>query len=256
MRWHFLATPPAEAAWNMALDEALMGRARRSGDAVFRVYGWSGRTLSLGRNQRARHCYDLSAAAEMSVSIVRRPTGGRALLHHREVTYSVTMPCPDPASAARAYHFINEVLLDALASMGVPASRSTDGTSLPPGPRPCFDAPSAHEIVVGDRKLVGSAQWRRENVLLQHGSILLRDDQHLIARLMVVPAEDVTPRAASIADVLGREPATTEMAEHLVDALRSRVRHDVACVSLDPEDDRRAAELRAVYADDAWTWRR
>src|SRR5687767_9849074 len=111
MRWYFHLTEPAPGVRNMALDEALMTRAARSGDGVFRVYGWSHPTLSLGRNQRARGLYDLDAAAALDVEIVRRPTGGRALLHDHEVTYSVTMPSTDVGDARRAYDFINEVLL-------------------------------------------------------------------------------------------------------------------------------------------------
>src|SRR5512142_1385967 len=92
MHWHLLVTPPAPGAENMAVDEALMDRARTSGEGVLRMYGWSAPTLSLGRNQIAKGRYDLARAAAEGIGIVRRPTGGRALLHHREITYSVTAP--------------------------------------------------------------------------------------------------------------------------------------------------------------------
>ncbi|OYV73430.1 MAG: hypothetical protein B7Z72_02540 [Gemmatimonadetes bacterium 21-71-4] len=92
VRWRSLVSPPLPGVVNMAWDQALMARARRTGEAVLRVYAWAGPTLSLGRNQRARGAYDLGRAAARGVAIVRRPTGGRALLHHHEVTYSVTAP--------------------------------------------------------------------------------------------------------------------------------------------------------------------
>ena len=101
--------------------------------------------------------------------------------------------------------------------MGVPATRATETASIPPGLRPCFDAPSEHEIVVGARKLVGSAQWRRGGALLQHGSILVRDDQAMIARLMKSPI--TPPAAATLADALGREPGVGEVAAELRKAL-------------------------------------
>ena len=256
MRWHFFETPPADGALNMALDEALMRRAAATGEAVFRVYGWSERTLSLGRNQRARGCYDGAAARELGISFVRRPTGGRALLHHREVTYSATLPLAegDASGAARAYDFINEVLLGGLAGLGVRADRAAGGVAMPPGLRPCFDVPAAREIVVGARKLVGSAQWRRGGALLQHGSILIADDQPLIGRLLQVPA--VPPAAATLEDALGRAPTQAEVAGPMRRALEQSVGRDVTPLAPDAVASGEVDALRAEYADDSWTWRR
>src|SRR5438105_3851491 len=119
MRWRFFVTRPADGTYNMALDEALMRRAAQTGTATFRVYSWSVPTLSLGRNQRARDSYDEDVAKDLGVRFVRRPTGGRALLHHREVTYSATLPLADAGDARECYDFINGVLLAALARLGV-----------------------------------------------------------------------------------------------------------------------------------------
>ncbi|MEK7402643.1 MAG: lipoate--protein ligase family protein [Gemmatimonadota bacterium] len=253
MRWKFLLSAPDDGPGNMALDEALMARAARMGEAVLRVYAWSGPTLSLGRNQRARGEYDLDIARELGVGIVRRPTGGRALLHDHEVTYSVTLPATDADDADAAYTFINDVLLGALAALGVPAHRATETRSIPPGLRPCFDAPSEHEIVLGTRKLVGSAQWRRGGALLQHGSILVRDDQGLIARLMQSPI--TAPAAATLTEALGREPSLQEVAQPLRASL---ARHVAGAVDVleDAQVAGDAAILRSAYADDTWTWRR
>jgi lipoate-protein ligase A len=254
MQWHFLTSPASSGDVNMAFDEALMQRAA-SGIAVFRVYGWSSPTLSLGRNQRARGLYNLTAASEMGVGIVRRPTGGRALLHHREITYSVALPAPEPAEARVAYGFINDVLLRGLRSLGVDAVLATATVALPPGPRPCFDVPAEREIVVGARKLVGSAQWRRNGALLQHGSILVRDDQQLIPRLMCA-ADDANPAAATLAEELGREPRTGEVA----DALRAALGDVTGTAVRDFEPDAvlltEIDRLSGTYRDDGWTWRR
>src|SRR5512139_2874749 len=95
MRWGFLHTPPLDGVANMAIDEALLARARDTGEGVVRVYGWSAPTLSLGRNQVARGAWDRERAGTLGLPIVRRLTGGRALLHHREITYSVTAPTAD-----------------------------------------------------------------------------------------------------------------------------------------------------------------
>jgi lipoate-protein ligase A len=257
MRWHFLVTPSADGVFNMALDEALMRRAARTGDAVFRVYGWSSPTLSLGRNQLARDRYDDATARALGVSFVRRPTGGRALLHHREITYSATMPAATASvgSARDMYHFINGVLLAGLRRLGVPATRASETTSLPPGVRPCFDVPAEHEIVVGRRKLVGSAQWRHGGALLQHGSILVRDDQTLIGRLMKAPLT-AGPGAATLADALGREPPLEELAGMLRVSLQEATAAHLTPLVPEVELDADVAALRLAYSSDAWTWRR
>lgn len=254
MQWHFLETPPDDGAANMARDEALMRWSGRTGDAAFRVYAWAAPTLSLGRNQRARGCYNLDAARLRGIGFVRRPTGGRALLHHREITYSATLPVADAVAAREAYEFINDILLDALARLGATAKMATAAASLPPGLRPCFDAPSAHEIVVDDRKLVGSAQWRHEGALLQHGSILIRDDQHWITELLREDVSGAPTSAATLTDSLGREPSLGEGAAALREALSASVGQvrDFDDQSLEPD----VARLVTAYRDDAWTWRR
>lgn len=254
MRWHFFQTAPASGTHNMALDEALMRVSQRTGNAYYRLYGWSSPTLSLGRNQRARGHYDLAAAGSLGVSFVRRPTGGRALLHNREITYSVAMPARSASAAAVAYIFITEVLLAGLSGLGVRATQASGPSHVPPGLRPCFDVPSAHEIVVDNRKLVGSAQWRRGDTLLQHGSILVRDDQAMIPRLMREPPE-APPVAATLAEALGWEPTLADLAGPLRGALEHRT--GAAPRPFDVEEIRAdMADLARAYGDDGWTWRR
>ena len=258
MRWRFLVSSPLPGADNMALDEALMERARRTGEAVLRVYGWARPTLSLGRNQTARGAYCAASAARQGVDVVRRPTGGRALLHHREVTYSVTAPVT--AERLRAsYGRINRLLLDGLSRLGVAASLADPAARAPlPGVAPCFESPSEGEVVVGGRKLVGSAQWREAGALLQHGSILVDDDQTMLATLSTAPLPTVPP-PATLREALGHAPSAGDVAAALVDALRAL--EDAGASPLSEGDALRAlhelgADARARYADDAWTWRR
>src|SRR5918999_2420397 len=106
-RWRLLLTDPASGPENMALDEALMDRARATGEWVLRVYSWSRPTLSVGRHQRARDAYDPVTLAAEGLFIVRRPTGGRAILHEREVTYSVTGPAAVAGTVRESYQRIN-----------------------------------------------------------------------------------------------------------------------------------------------------
>ena len=128
--WRLLLSPPLGGPENMALDEALMARARRTGESVLRVYGWSRPTLSLGRNQRAVGLYREQALAERGIGVVRRPTGGRALLHDREITYSVTAPCEDNTALLTEYGRINALLgtptTNAFTNLGHEGSGLTD----------------------------------------------------------------------------------------------------------------------------------
>jgi lipoyl(octanoyl) transferase len=254
MHWSLLLTPPLSGAENMALDEALLERAAASGNAVFRVYSWAEPTLSFGRNQAARGKYDAMRAREMGIAVVRRPTGGRSLLHDHEVTYSVTAPASLAGSFRESYAHINRLLVGGLQRLGVAVEvAAPDERSLPPSASPCFERPAAGELVVGGRKLVGSAQWRDNGALLQHGSILVEDDQSLISTL----GDDVTlPQpAATLSAALGRAPGVDEVARSLFDAVLEE-NPTAEELSLDQALGAAAGRLVARYVDDCWTWRR
>lgn len=258
----------------MALDEALMHRARATGDWTLRVYGWSAPTLSLGRNQTARGAYRSDLLGERGIAVVRRPTGGRAILHDREATYSVTGPVRHAGEPGESYQRINRLLVAGLAALGVEArvvdgqSRETRESALAhagartstPGLLPCFDHPSPGEIVYGARKLVGSAQWRCDGALLQHGSLLIDDDQTQIPALLndAVPADNLTRpfEPATLRSAMGRAPALDEIAAVLFDAVRLLEDPDAHPLVGDERLAREAQELRARYLDDEWTWRR
>ncbi len=256
MRWHLLLSPPADGARNMALDEALMTRARRTGDGVVRVYEWATPTLSLGRNQRARGVYTAERARALGVGVVRRPTGGRALLHHREITYSVTAPAPSGDSLGASYRAINALLVQALQALGVAVQvAESAGRFPPPASAPCFERPAPGELVAGGRKLVGSAQYREQGAMLQHGSLLVHDEQSLVVRLADAPVGEPAP-AATLAGLLGHEPPAAAFAEALFAAVRRQ--WDAAAAPL-PEEAQLARDAEgalARYTDAAWTWRR
>lgn len=256
MKWRLMLLPPRSGAENMARDSGLMERARETGESVFSVYSWSRPTLSLGRNQIAAGKYDLKEIARRDIDVVRRPTGGRALLHHREVTYSVTAPITNGDSLNETYESINALLLDGLASLGVAATAADPNEpTLPPGEIPCFAQPSKGELVSGGRKLVGSAQMREEGALLQHGSILIEDDQALIAAVALAPPSSDAIPAATLSEAMRRTPDVAEVAEALFAAV---LRHeDPSAHSLDECDvsDLTARHLDR-YASEWWTWRR
>jgi lipoate-protein ligase A len=259
-RWLLLDTGAHDGAWNMACDAALMARARRTGESVFRVYGWSRPTLSFGRHESARRHYSAEAIAAAGLDVVRRPTGGRALLHDHEVTYSVTARIDAGQSLTESVRGINQWLLRTLHRLGVPAIEAESPRSLRPEGAACFALPAAGELTLGGRKLVGSAQVRHDGALLQHGSILLEDDQGRIAKLASGPYLPPVP-AAALREALGPHVGYESVRDVLLDVVGSEVTaaggsvvfFDEGDASLAPAElDVHLAHFRA--AD--WTWRR
>ncbi len=249
-RWRLLLSPAADGAQNMAVDHALLDRAATHDEAVLRLYAWARPTVSLGIHEKAK--FDAAAAAAQGLDVVRRPTGGRALLHDREVTYSVTAPARDSAWRD-AYAAINRLLLDALRRLGVPASAAERrGRPLAPDGAACFAEPNVGEIVIAEQKLVGSAQRRDEHAFLQHGSILLHDDQARVANLRGAAAP---PPAATLSAALARDVSAGEVHAAILAALRDALGGDPE--PLDPAEIAAAvAAHRTTYGDPRWTYQR
>jgi len=238
----------------MALDDALLARARTTGETVLRVYTWSRPTLSLGRNQAANGFYDPERARLQGVEILRRPTGGRAVLHHREITYSVTAPTAN-AGLRDSYNRINRLLLHALNALGVNAQiAGAIGRSPRPDNAPCFEAATVGELTTGGRKLVGSAQWREDGALLQHGSILIDDDQQLIGTLSREPQEPTHP-LATLRESLGRAPEPSELFSALEHAVLDREDKSASALLLDSALRDAATAREDHYRSPHWTWR-
>lgn len=254
--WRVLDTGQLDGALNMAADVALMERARVTGERVLRVYGWACPTLSLGRNQAARDRYDLSRLEQRGVDVVRRPTGGRAILHWRELTYSVTARVSSGAVARTMYGTINEIILESLVRLGIEAEIEHARTARHPDQHPCFAEPSAGEIVTrtagGRGKLVGSAQYLENDALLQHGSILLHDDQPLLVELTGEDAGQT--HAASVSAALGRDASRAEVAHSLFETVRLSG-GEVASLGMDEIREEAEAHVSS-FRDPLWTWRR
>jgi len=176
--WRLLVDAPAGGAWNMAVDEMLLDRVATGAAApTLRFYQWMPPCLSLGYFQPI-DVVDVDGCRALGVDVVRRPTGGRAILHDRELTYSVALPASvlgHDDGVLPSYYRLSLALQDGLRRLGVPVTLAPEATASGPtvhGPV-CFDRPSAHEILLEGRKLVGSAQMRRGGGILQHGSILI-----------------------------------------------------------------------------------
>jgi lipoate-protein ligase A len=251
-----LVDRPLAGARNMAIDEAIMESGRR-GLVTLRLYRWEPGCLSFGRNQTAVGRYDGDRAADLGYDVVRRPTGGRSVLHHQELTYSVTAPV-SWGSLRDAYVRINRALAAGLRELGVDAMvhESAIGPTPRPTVRACFRDPLPGEVTAAGRKLVGSAQWRDSGALLQHGSILIRNEQHLVEDLRVGVHPSVEIPAVGLEELLGEVPSGAELERALVTGFKREFDTTVESGELkDYETDR--VELRLQrYQDPAWTWRR
>lgn len=222
--WRLLIDPDLPGARNMARDVALL-EAVTAGlvPPTLRLYGWHPPCLSLGRHQ-GLEAADLDFCRAEGIDIVRRPTGGRAVLHHHERTYSVTAPLGAgamPRPLQEAYRTICAALVVAVRSLGVEAELTGGEVNLQlPGPRstvPCFEAPAGGEVVVGGRKLIGSSMRASEGFLLQHGAILLDWDGRLQAGAMgLADDEQLRPHVTTFADQLDRRPSAVELDAALV----------------------------------------
>lgn len=178
----FINDPPLPGAENMARDLGILERAVAGEGPFLRTYAWARPTLSLGYFQREEEVAEAGAAARLGVDVVRRFTGGGAILHDRELTFSVALP-PDHAWARLgvndSYLEITRPLLELLLGKGVDASFRGEGAAVKAAN--CFAGSACPDVVVGGRKLFGSAQRRRRGAVLQHGSLLLGLDRALWA---------------------------------------------------------------------------
>jgi len=238
------------------------------GEAVARFYAWARPTLSLGRNEPARGIYLPERLERAGVDVVRRPTGGRAVLHHREVTYSVCVPLRSLGGARGTYAAVNRALAEGLRLLGVPVELAGPGPGPAPRPDagPCFRDPAEGEVLAGDpggraRKLVGSAQVRIGEVLLQHGSVLLEDDQRLIPRLRSDGEEDDS-RPATLREALGRPVDVDEVRAALMRGFASALPGDWRAAADAGElagrriPEAPGADVLERYRSRDWTWRR
>ena len=184
--WALVETPSASAAWNMALDSALLGRAA-AGEIgpTLRLYAWSPPAVSVGRFQRETARIDWAYCRARGWEAVRRPTGGRALLHQHELTYAIVLPAETLGGAGvrSSYAALNELLAAGLARLASGIAPDAAATSRAGASPNCFRHLAAADLGVAAGKCVGSAQARRGGALLQHGSVILEADRDAWARL-------------------------------------------------------------------------
>lgn len=267
--WRLLVDPPAQGAWNMAVDESLLEYVGR-GESLptLRLYAWEPACLSLGYAQPFTDV-DTARLTERGWDVVRRPTGGRAILHTDELTYSITAPLNEPrvlGSILESYNRLASALVAAVRSLGIPVEvkEHTSGKNTGAQNPVCFEVPSAYEITVGGKKLIGSAQARRKAGVLQHGTLPLYGDLGRITQALVFPdeaardiaAQNLLSRATTVESVLGNKVEWKSVAQDFVHAFESELNLEFIQGELAVSEKARAeALLQEKYSNASWTER-
>ncbi len=275
-----LSTPGCSAAYNMAVDEVLLNACRQDAcrqDAcrrdtatmVLRIYSWRPSAVSIGYGQEAEKEIDPDRCGRYGIDLVRRITGGRAVLHDQELAYSLVAPESHPALGGRSgvmLRVVSEALVETLKHFDLPAELAMEGRCGSGGNDDvCFTATGRYEITAGGRKLAGSAQRRSRGVMLQHGSLLLGPGHRRLSLLM--PAHEperretiarlLNHRTVSVAELISDPPTFEEWTDRLSRSMLERLNVEGRTDVLDAEE-RRAAEsmVRTRYGNAHWTFRR
>jgi lipoate-protein ligase A len=265
-QWRLLVTPPMTGAWNMAVDEAVLETVGQDQALpTLRLYAWEPACLSIGY---AQPCVDIDRKrlSDLGWNWVRRPTGGRAILHTDELTYSVIAPLTEPRVAGgvlESYQRLSRALLTALYSLKIPAEAhptNPTGNTRENGPV-CFEVPSNYEIVVNGKKLIGSAQARRKNGVLQHGTLPLYGDLTRITKALIYSDEQnrreaalrLLSHATTVEIVLGYQMNWEIAAQAFIAGFQSELELDLIQVNLsDPESKLVETLIEEKYNHPAW----
>lgn len=283
--WRLIITPPANGAWNMAIDEAILEAiGKQLVPPTLRLYSWQPPCLSLGYAQPVSDVH-LPALLSNGWDLVRRPTGGRAILHTDELTYAVIGPLEEPrlqGSVLECYQRLAQALLKALAMVQIPAqakplaspsSASFSAASNSPTPATvasnhtnpvCFETPSNYEILANGKKIIGSAQARRKDGVLQHGSFPLFGDLTRILQVLVFPDEEARQKArtrlqqhaTTAAEVLGKPLSWQAASNAFIQAFEQTLDLRFVKADLSGFETARAKELyHEKYTSLSWNHR-
>jgi lipoyl(octanoyl) transferase len=268
--WRLLDTGPADGFTNMAVDEALLEiYSAQALSPTLRFYTWSPPALSLGYGQPIASDIDLACCQALGIDVVRRPTGGRAVLHGREVTYSVIIREDDPLVAAgvlASYLTISRALIRGLSYLGItaellPLRRPISSATVSPV---CFATPSSYEVAVAGRKIVGSAQRRAHGAIMQHGSLPLELDLDTLRRVFAASKPVLSSAAAelqyhtqmtSLQEAGGRQFTYAEAVAALSHGFADTWQVTLIADELTAEERQLSTHLRTTkYCSASWTW--
>ncbi|HXG35351.1 MAG TPA: biotin/lipoate A/B protein ligase family protein [Dehalococcoidia bacterium] len=254
--WRFIDSGPGPGSWQMALDEAMLAACDADRMPTLRLFAFGPDCLSLGRFQPALKDIDPAFCREMGLDVVRRPTGGRAVLHHGDLCYAVVAPVKTPIFAGpirNSYCQIGAALDLALTKLGLSLESCASAADIhTQDATSCFAAAAPFESRVGSAKLVGSAQTRRGSAFLQQGSIRLHINVE--AEISLLGYGEPSP---TISQLLGRSVSYQEMATALQSAFEEHFAASLIAADLTSKEGELAKELeRDKFSRLEWTWLR
>ena len=272
--WNFINTGSHDPYYNMAMDEALLNFVSRGEiDPVVRFYTWNPSTLSVGYFQRLKKEIDIDKVKEKGFGLVRRQTGGRGVLHDKELTYSVIVPESHPnmpSTITEAYRVISEGLLEGFKLLGfdayfaIPRSKEEREKLKQPRSAVCFDAPSWYELVVEGRKIAGSAQTRQKGVILQHGSLLQDVDVDELFDMFIFKNDRLkekmkkafVDKAVAINDISDRHISIEEMEKAFEEGFKKGLNIEFKPLSLTENQLAEVKVLEEKYRSEEWLYKK
>lgn len=273
--WRFVHTPSLSPEMNMAVDEAILTmHSRGEVPPTIRFYSWDPATLSIGYFQKIEKEVHMESVRRHGFGFVRRPTGGRAVLHDQELTYSVIVSENHPRmpnSVTESYRVLSTGLMHGFRRLGFHAEMVSLATEeekkkyTSAGSAACFDSPSWYELVVEGRKVAGSAQTRQKGTILQHGSILLDLDVEALFDVLVFKSERLKQRLKSgfsekavAMNQLREKPVTMQEAvAAFYDGMASGLEVELTPEALTAEEQALAEQLAENrYGSDTWNFKR
>jgi lipoate-protein ligase A len=262
MNWRLLIHPSLPGHTQMAIDEALYRSAADIERPTLRLYTWKQPTLSLGYFQDYKRVVCEPYIVHNNIHVVRRLTGGRAVLHDLEMTYAVSAPLDrgvfKNCSLQETYQLIAKALDLALQNLGVKRSaismESNGGNSHTKKPQ-CFVSVSRYELAENERKIIGSAQKRSRDRFLQHGSILLDFNRDLQRGCVNNPDPQIEEKIAPLRWILGRTPEFNELKSQIVAGFEQVFRTELVQSSLETAEETLVQELEMKYRSDDWNVR-
>jgi lipoate-protein ligase A len=262
-KWFLLLDKqPLPAALNMAVDEYLFHLCHQKKVGFFRLYAWEKPTFSFGVSQKITKAIDVDFIQQNNCTYVRRITGGKTVLHHHEITYAVISSeniFYKDNDLYRSYMLIATVLVNAFHALGLDAHLSKGSPShLAKSNNPCFSFPTPNEIEIHGKKIVGSAQKRDNQALLQHGSIPISMDYELYAagthsRPAVIKKSMTT--LTEVSEVPHKDKIKDDLINALIASFEDFIRHPLEVFEFEQKDEQPIDEIEKKYRSNEWNYK-
>ncbi len=247
---------PLEGALNMAIDEWMFRKLTDAPQTWLRFYSWLRPTVSIGYSQNILKTVDIKFCEEKGIDVVRRMTGGKLVLHHQEVTYSLCSSDVEifSSSLLRSYRLIAEALILGLKKMGLePYLAASSPDFYKKSTFPCFFYPSQNEIEVKGKKLVGSAQRRVGLKFIQHGSLPLEEESCLLKSVSNLEGGEI--RMASLSSALGRKVSFRWAVKNLIEGFSEFFGVKLRRREFNEKDRLEISRLKERYLSREWTFK-